>query len=943
MLTISSVTTDRNAAIPNFSVGQLVDVKSRTWPGINKHGGVGRIVRLSENCVDVHYVLGGRERGIPIEYVNLLPQAFSSRKSLRDRSILLGRCRTCGSLRADCGSCDFQEPTYHTYTKGRSWKRIQGTVTNRITIKDKLNNESTSSEESFLSDVKKWKRQKVDAKFKLDRLQQNIWDSSEESKNTSSENDSESSEDDDQYLKVLKSNARIHRNKILLNRLERTTRPKLHDHDKSINTLLASDSKGELQSRINISDDFVHETRGESNKSVSKFINAPNIAESRGDDIFEDTDALRLLDDTNTDMETLTENKSDLSIESHEEKERQVISYPKTVSMLEYQSGALLFENDLDGFIQPEGTANLAPRDREDKTLDIPFAELPQMFDETLQCVTVAFPEILSNWSNLQRRVDMRLAVGGLLSDLEIEGWKFYDAAREKLLFFGLDQCRYMFRRLNSHKEFRRHQDSLSKAQKSLFKGSARTLRDILFDKTEKDVEDFLREVRQYLHEININKNDDQDNKDDESQISNFSSDVLALDSTDQEMYQGMTMNHLPDFGTHIHARKRIVRESSKSVKQGRAKQHSRQKRKRNKVETSTGDVEGHQECSRNTASNASPSIRVDTFIENAGGVIEKPYDKKVVKQQYRFNVDEEFTSDVFLPLSLPLNAAKRNTTRALRGDSFQPKLQKNSMENNQIRNLSASTLTASRKNHEPVVDRLPLDENAFDCLRILDQDVIDDINVSEAITFIQSLCRSQTLEYAQIQRIKCLSHANFSNDDKRLIFSLIERYLTSNPETLQELVVTDYHRLSLHVDNLTRLLTLLDNKLYPQANSVEEDSFRLFSASNGIQPCPFVQLLILQVLDVLYAYSNKKSWAIENISSPIDIPTIISPLRDSLSSFLPLMEISCNYILERLACQEWYKCCSNAKWFVSSVNPNSYRLSLETGDLKHFNHGELY
>ena len=113
--------------------GRLVQVASRTWPGINKPGGVARVTMvvhsnnnnnngggggLLRSHVDVQYIVGnGKEKRVPIEYVQLAPQYETSRDdcsrrtnaaaSLRDRSMLLGRCRQCGSLRTDCGSCDW--------------------------------------------------------------------------------------------------------------------------------------------------------------------------------------------------------------------------------------------------------------------------------------------------------------------------------------------------------------------------------------------------------------------------------------------------------------------------------------------------------------------------------------------------------------------------------------------------------------------------------------------------------------------------------------------------------------------------------------------------------------------------------------------------------------------------------------------------------------------
>ncbi len=54
-------------------IGVLVNVVSRTWPGINKPGGVGRITDINYKeevmCVDVEYILGGSDKSVELEYV----------------------------------------------------------------------------------------------------------------------------------------------------------------------------------------------------------------------------------------------------------------------------------------------------------------------------------------------------------------------------------------------------------------------------------------------------------------------------------------------------------------------------------------------------------------------------------------------------------------------------------------------------------------------------------------------------------------------------------------------------------------------------------------------------------------------------------------------------------------------------------------------------------
>uniref|UniRef100_A0A7S1B8S8 MCM3-like winged helix domain-containing protein n=4 Tax=Corethron hystrix TaxID=216773 RepID=A0A7S1B8S8_9STRA len=58
--------------MPLFKVGEIVRVAARTWPGMNKQGGVGKVINVNDDAgtVDVKYVLGGRERKIEFKFVN---------------------------------------------------------------------------------------------------------------------------------------------------------------------------------------------------------------------------------------------------------------------------------------------------------------------------------------------------------------------------------------------------------------------------------------------------------------------------------------------------------------------------------------------------------------------------------------------------------------------------------------------------------------------------------------------------------------------------------------------------------------------------------------------------------------------------------------------------------------------------------------------------------
>jgi hypothetical protein len=58
-----------------LEVGTIVTVQSRTWPGMNKLGGVARITRVHEEgsslSYDVTYVLGGKEKGVEAIFVSV--------------------------------------------------------------------------------------------------------------------------------------------------------------------------------------------------------------------------------------------------------------------------------------------------------------------------------------------------------------------------------------------------------------------------------------------------------------------------------------------------------------------------------------------------------------------------------------------------------------------------------------------------------------------------------------------------------------------------------------------------------------------------------------------------------------------------------------------------------------------------------------------------------
>lgn len=143
----------------NFTVGQLVSVDSRTWPGINQQGGIGRVTGVGARAVSVKYVIDGRhEKEISVQYVH--PHNLQQQAALRDRSMLLGRCNRCGSLRTDCGSCDvWMQDELPTSNLSRR-RRAVAAAENSSEEEEGSSSSSSSSDDSLALDelVAKHKR-----------------------------------------------------------------------------------------------------------------------------------------------------------------------------------------------------------------------------------------------------------------------------------------------------------------------------------------------------------------------------------------------------------------------------------------------------------------------------------------------------------------------------------------------------------------------------------------------------------------------------------------------------------------------------------------------------------------------------------------------------------------------------------------------------------------
>lgn len=144
-----------------FKLGDLVQVASRTWPGMNKPGGCGKVtgVHNEDGTYDVMYILGGRER-VAHEYVRCGSLESGQRKSKeRDffsnyqqlpRMLLLEQQAAMGGKRED--GEEEEEDVESSMGVKKSTKKaiILGNAVSASKMKRKARQESISGGEDVL-------------------------------------------------------------------------------------------------------------------------------------------------------------------------------------------------------------------------------------------------------------------------------------------------------------------------------------------------------------------------------------------------------------------------------------------------------------------------------------------------------------------------------------------------------------------------------------------------------------------------------------------------------------------------------------------------------------------------------------------------------------------------------------------------------------------------
>jgi len=634
---------EKDDPISNITVGSMVEVARRMWPGINRPGGAGRVTRVyydhdagmdlddDENRnvehktfpthVNVHYVVeGGSETRIPIEYVKVDTEldfhneksnqnnhrfGTSKSRSLRNRGLLLGRCKRCGSLRKDCGSCDL----FHKDERTENFRKTSKTTKVKPKLKINLNQsrknsqaeryESSSSEDTddlidkIQSSHRKYRRKLSKGrntqkesykKFRKSNSNKNSKhkryifmssSSSFSSQSSSSGNDSES-DDDSILLSHLFSGKRKessqHKNfsketsVLFKDRLDPLQLLQSHAHgDKTT----FRDSLPPILSSSD-SEEFVftqHDTtQANTEESVDMSISNENTNKRRAQEIRE---------------KTTHSTKKKRAKKSSQRK----CSRNDTSSQINFKDYIDPLDNPNDTFIQPEGedVAENLPKGQNDRTISQEYKNLPSFFDalahkieeELLPNAKFRLLMLEDRLSQIREpksklKQDQNVESRSQIEDneqnfmnIEIDVNTFFQELRETLVLDGLDQCRKCLKRIQD--EYRRHRKHLTKLEKRQLRGITMETRDFRMLRLEDEIEAVLKKARLSLQPL---RNLDAIGDSDDDKFS--SSSGIEQDDSSQSIIQNSDLNtssklnssfdylhnSLPPYDPHQHATK---------------------------------------------------------------------------------------------------------------------------------------------------------------------------------------------------------------------------------------------------------------------------------------------------------------------------------------------------------------------------------------------------
>jgi hypothetical protein len=112
--------------------------------------------------------------------------------------------------------------------------------------------------------------------------------------------------------------------------------------------------------------------------------------------------------------------------------------------------------------------------------------------------------------------------------------------------------------------------------------------------------------------------------------------------------------------------------------------------------------------------------------------------------------------------------------------------------------------------------------------------------------------------------------------------------------------------------------MNLLECKVHTALVSEDGISFDLFGGDNYKT---FIERIVLQMMDVIYAQIQPSWWGLDNAVIP-DVLGKLIPSRDAIGALIPLIETVSRCTMEKLQCQSWRQVDGRSESFVSALDP---------------------
>ena len=939
----------------SFEVGRMVNVKARTWPGINKPGGIAKVinVHILENtviCVDVRYTLGGRETKVPVKYVVLAPQYenFHNETKLRDRSILLGRCKRCGSLRMDCHSCDWmsEENQFTGAIITQRGYRNQTNTTRHVAIgsfltrEEGVNDSSSSSDESILR-LKQQQQQQ--------QQQQNTPNGPKE------------------MTQLLKNSSDSSENEILANIIRRNRRQQNTETESKQN--LSPVPRRRIFSRFNLA-----EPREQSPDVTPYASETESLDKSHQLSILQDDDLIG--------TQELSPLRSSPLIVPYTPPRESLVS---AGTIPDPQHHAC---NDLAGFIQPEGDAFELPDDIDDMTHGLSFWELHTFFQKQLEHLRDDVSEGRIQVASLKRR--LRNAKVESEAELERECESLHQSLLDQLLRKGSDQCRNASRKMK--RLYRNERKNLTSEQRRDFR---KEMQDFELDQLSQEADTLVTEtwhmyrsclaIRQQGSDADVSFSD----LDESSEA--YSDD---LDGQTHGIVDRISSNRLIgyDFDPHKHAttvKKKNNRDCSRLVRKTRSRMERRKaEKKKQKMfdrKASTRDVTAQLVLERKRVSQR-------VFSDDETGYSEQQkYQKLWKSSQHDRSVTTGLKSKDRM---LPLAVAKIDSWASRRGDCLDltkhPTVQGHQGEFSRERqwngrptanetgtlihtnnsqfidcdpcdldlqtdkrskkrrqptiNVSSATMTQpDRQDHQTLVP--PLGDRSLQAFTTFIFKSLDRVisaprsNVTiptgtrcdHEINF-RRLEPNELIPVNKLTELYNLADSNaFDNEHSHRAFQLVvEIFQVLGARSLQEVIATEPTLLSAYENVIISTCQLMRKGAH---NELSEEDGVLFLLFRSKQSSVFIEAITLQLIDSCYAMLHPVAWAMDNTS--IHGAFVFDTLKKVCTEIVKCtagMSFAAQLLKTKLGTQKWRKSLDGKRAFVSSINPSRFKCLLLTG-----------